>query len=91
MKRAHTMIATVAALYVAKLVAIDVGWRERHSSSTTSLVVCAAIGAAIVALPLALGGGLVRAGHPGWALAVAIGSLVVSGVGVFFIASAARP
>lgn len=86
------MFASFAAAYVAKLLIWDVGLRDhrvhRTSSTRTTLAVCVAIGAALVALPLWLGTHLASTGHPFWAILVSLGSLTLSGAGFFVIASA---
>jgi hypothetical protein len=89
------VLATLAACYVAKLIVIDVGWRDhrvhRDSSTARTLAVCIAIALVVIALPSALGSGLITGGHPGWAIVVAIGSLVLSGLGFVVLANASRP
>lgn len=85
-------IASFAAVYVAKLLIWDVGWRDhrvhRTSSTRNTLVVCVAIAAVLVALPMWLGMHLASTGHPFWAILVALGSFTLSGAGFFVISSA---
>jgi hypothetical protein len=88
-------LATLAACYIAKLLVLDVAWRDhrvrRSSSTARTLAVCITGALVLLALPTALAGSLIACGHPGWAIVVAIGSLALSGIGFVVLANAAMP
>ena len=88
-------VATLAAVYDAKILVLDVAWTDHRvnaSSSTRNVLLgCLAGSAALIALPLALGGWLACSGHNGWAITVAILSLVISALGFVVLAGGSRP
>lgn len=86
-------LAALLALYVAKLLVLDVAWSDHkvHGGGFGPLAICLAIGAALVLLPGALGLPLALRGRGGASLGVGAGALVLDGIVWVIVAAAFTP
>lgn len=90
---AANVLAALAALYVAKLLVIDVAWSDHrvHGGGWGVIAICAAIGAALVLLPGLLGVSLGLAGRETASLGVGVGALALAGLAWVIVAAAFTP
>jgi hypothetical protein len=89
-------LATLAASFDAKLLIVDVAWADyrlyKNRAARISLAISTTIALGFVALPVLLGGvHFAWHGHSGWAIVVALGSLLLSAFAFVGLAGAFKP
>lgn len=86
-------LAILGALYVAKMLVVDVAWADHriHGGGWGAIFICLILGAAIVALPAALGLQLGLRGQTGASLGVGLGALALDGLAFAIVALAFTP
>ncbi len=79
---------------IAKMLIVDIAWSDYRSSTASSwmeLGICSVLGLAFVGVPAALQLWLIRAGHPGWAMVMAVGAILLSLGALLVLAPAFTP